>query len=59
MGWNAGAATLTVITQSVILADDLITIDVSKAQRNSAMVADVTSGRNGTVRNAIDNDTFV
>jgi hypothetical protein len=59
MGGDAGAATLTVVAESVILADDLIAFDVPQTQRSSAVITDVASGRHRAVRDAVDNDTLV
>jgi hypothetical protein len=59
MGRDADAATLTVVTQSVILADDLVALYVSKTQRNAAVVANIASGRHRAVRKAVDYDTLV
>src|ERR1700728_475355 len=59
MGRDTSAAALTVVTQTVILADDLVALDVTKTQRNSAVVADIASGRHRAIRDAVDHDTLV
>src|ERR1700722_13002787 len=59
MGRDTSAAALTVITQPVILADDLVAVDVTETQRGSAVVADIASGRHRAVRDAVDHDTLV
>src|SRR5580658_1477289 len=59
MGRDAGAATLTVVAQSVILTDDLVALDATKTQRSSAVIADIASGRHRAIGDPVDNDTFV
>ena len=59
MGRDAGAAALRVVTQFVIFANDLVAFDVAKTERNSAVVADIASGRHRAVRKPVDNDTLV
>jgi len=46
---DAHTPALAVIAQAVVLADDLVALDVAHAERNSAVVAKVARGRDGAV----------
>jgi hypothetical protein len=43
----------------MILADNLIALNVTEAERNSTVIADVSRGNHGTVRDAVENHAFV
>ena len=59
MGGDADAATITVVAEAVIFADDLVAFHAPQAEGDSAVVADVAGGRERSVRKAIDDDTLV
>src|SRR5271156_3651946 len=59
MSRDADTAARTVIAQSVVFADDLIALDMTEAEWNAAVVADVACGRDGTVRQPVDHDALI
>jgi hypothetical protein len=42
MRWDTGAATLAIIAEAVIPAHDLIALDVTQAERNPAVITNIT-----------------
>ena len=54
MSRNADAPALAVVTQPVILADNLVAFNVPKTQGYSSVVADIPRGGDGTIRETID-----
>jgi hypothetical protein len=59
MSRDADASALAVVTQTMILADNLVAFDVTEAQGNSSVVADISRGRDGAIRKPIDHYPFV
>src|SRR5580698_492602 len=59
MCWDAGASAFRVVAQTVVFTDNLVAFDMAEAERNSAVVADISRGNYGAVGDAVEKYAFV
>jgi hypothetical protein len=59
MSRYTGATAVSIVSQAMISADDLISFDVSHAERNASVIADVSRSGKRTVRKSIHDYTFI